>query len=44
MQAHPRGRHGQVLYDLEADFGLAPAEVRKRFDFYFDAFPVRAED
>jgi hypothetical protein len=44
MEAHPRGRHGQVLYDLKADFGLDPADVRKRFDFYFDAFPVRAED
>jgi hypothetical protein len=39
-----RGRHGRVLYDLEADFGLDPATVRRRFDFYFARFSVRAED
>ncbi|MGH8982958.1 MAG: sulfotransferase family protein [Acidimicrobiia bacterium] len=39
MAAHPRGRFGQVVYDLRADFGVDPAEVRDRFGFYFDAFP-----
>lgn len=44
MVAHPRGgEHGQLVYDLRGDFGLDPAEVRKRFDFYFERFPVVAE-
>jgi hypothetical protein len=44
MQENPRGKHGQVVYDLKGDFGLEPAEVRKRFDFYFERFRVRVED
>jgi len=44
MAENPRGKHGQVVYDLRADFGLEPADVRKRFDFYFERFPVRVED
>jgi len=44
MDEHPRGKHGQIAYDLERDFGVAPARVRERFGFYFDRFPVRAED
>jgi hypothetical protein len=44
MATHTRGRFGQVVYDLRADFGADPAEVRDRFTFYFDAFPrVRVE-
>jgi len=39
-----RGKHGRLVYDLERDFGLDPAEVRGRFAFYFERFPVRAED
>ncbi len=42
QQAHPRGRYGRVLYDL-ADFDLDPAELRERFRFYTDRFPVRLE-
>lgn len=38
-----RGKHGQVIYDLQADFGLDPDAVRRRFDFYFERFAVRAE-
>lgn len=38
-----RGKHGQVVYDLQRDFGLDPATVRRRFDFYFERFAVRAE-
>jgi hypothetical protein len=41
---NPRGRYGQVRYDLQGDFGVDPAAVRRRFDFYFARFPVRAED
>jgi hypothetical protein len=44
LDANPRGKHGQVVYDLRADFGLDPAEVRRRFGFYFERFAVRAED
>jgi hypothetical protein len=40
---HPRGRDGQVLYDLRRDFGVTPDEVRARFGFYLDRFDVRAE-
>jgi hypothetical protein len=40
---HPRGRHGQVAYDLRADFGVEPEALRRRFDFYFERFPVQVE-
>ena len=30
LAANPRGKHGQVVYDLKGDFGLEPAEVRRR--------------
>lgn len=43
MAENRRGKFGRVLYDLKADFGIDPAELRKRFDFYFARFPVRAE-
>ncbi|QDX80812.1 sulfotransferase family protein [Denitratisoma sp. DHT3] len=40
---HPRGKEGKVIYNLKRDFGVAPDELRERFRFYFDRFPVRAE-
>jgi hypothetical protein len=43
LDAHPRGKDGQVVYRLERDFGLAPSAMRNRFGFYFDRFGVRAE-
>ena len=43
MLAHPRGKAGQVVYDLRKDFDADPAELRRSFDFYFDQFPVREE-
>lgn len=43
IQSNPRGRHGQVLYDLEGDFGVKVGEVRERFQFYYDRFPVQKE-
>ena len=43
MDAHPRGKDGRVVYDLRGDFGVAPAELRERFSFYFQRFPVRVE-
>jgi hypothetical protein len=44
MKENPRGKHGQVVYDLRADFGLDPNQVRERFAFYFERFAVKAED
>ena len=44
LAANPRGKHGQVVYDLVGDFGVEPASVRERFAFYFDRFPVRPEE
>jgi hypothetical protein len=41
--AHRRGVVGQVAYDLRADFGVSPPEVRRPFDFYLDRFPVAVE-
>jgi hypothetical protein len=40
---HPRGKEGRVVYDLRADFGVEPEELRRRFSFYVDRFPVKAE-
>lgn len=38
-----RGKYGQVIYDLQADFGLDPNAVRRRFGFYFERFGVQPE-
>jgi len=43
MAEHPRGRHGQIAYDLQGQFGMDPADARAHFDFYFERFAVRAE-
>lgn len=43
IENHPRGKHGRMIYNLKEDFGVAPEDLRKRFAFYFDQFPVRAE-
>jgi len=43
VEDHPRGKEGQVVYDLRADFDAAPADVRAGFDFYLDRFDVRIE-
>lgn len=43
MRDNPRGKHGQVVYDLQADFGYDPDAVRRRFDFYTARFPVAVE-
>jgi hypothetical protein len=42
MVAHPRGRHGAVIYDL-AQFGLDTAERRRALSFYAERFGVPAE-
>ena len=43
MESHPRGKEGRVIYHLKRDFGVDPDALRQRFQFYFDAFPVKAE-
>jgi len=43
LRAHPRGKEGQVVYDLRRDFDAEPAELRRPFQFYLDRFPVRVE-
>jgi hypothetical protein len=44
VATNPRGKHGQVIYDLKGDFGLEPGEVRGRFGHYIDRFRVRVEE
>ncbi len=43
LAGHARGRDGRVVYDLRGDFGVEPAQLRERFAFYFDRFPVQVE-
>ncbi len=43
VAANPRGKHGQLGYDLRGDFGLEPSEVRRRFSNYIERFRVRVE-
>lgn len=43
LDAHPRGKEGQVVYDVRKDFGVEPSAVRAPFGFYLDRFAVREE-
>ena len=43
IDAHPRGRHGKILYDLEQDFGIDREGVYAVFADYMKAFPVKRE-
>lgn len=43
IQTHPRGKDGQVVYDLRKDFEVEPSDVRAGFDFYLDRFDIRKE-
>lgn len=43
MAAHPRGKDGRVVYDLEGDFGVSTGELRERFAFYTDEFDIAPE-
>jgi len=43
MAHHQRGRAGRVVYDLAGDFNLNLGQLRERFRFYTDLFPVRHE-
>lgn len=40
---HPRGRNGQVIYDLHGDFDVDVPALYERFAFYFERFPVKRE-
>lgn len=42
VAAHPRGRHGTVVYDF-SPFALDPADVRARAAFYTERFAVPLE-
>ncbi len=44
LAAHPRGKAGQVVYDLKRDFDLDPHQLRGRFRFYLDRFEISAEN
>lgn len=43
MVDNPRGKHGRIVYDLVADFGVDPDALRSRFEFYYARFPVKRE-
>ena len=43
LVANPRGKHGQVAYDLAGDFGLDIGALRERFRFYTERFEVSPE-
>jgi hypothetical protein len=43
IDEHPRGKDGRVVYDLRGDFGVEPEQLRERFAFYFDRFPIQVE-
>ena len=43
VDTHPRGKDGRVVYNLREDFGVDPTELRERFSFYFERFPVKIE-
>jgi hypothetical protein len=43
LEANPRGKFGRVIYDLHGDFGVDIAALRRRFQFYYDRFPVERE-
>ncbi|WP_235022801.1 sulfotransferase family protein [Amycolatopsis alkalitolerans] len=39
----PRGRHGQISYNLRADFGVNPALLHDQFLFYRENFPLMTQ-
>jgi hypothetical protein len=43
LQDNPRGKKGRVVYDLKGLFDVDVAALRKRFQFYYDRFPVKQE-
>lgn len=43
LAENPRHGAGKVIYDLEGAFGMDVAELRRKFAFYYDRFPVKQE-
>ncbi len=43
LEHHKRGKSGRVRYKLMEHFGISADEIRERFEFYFDKFPVQKE-
>jgi hypothetical protein len=43
LSDNERHKHGRVIYDLSQDFDVDIAALRKRFQFYYDRFPVQRE-
>ena len=43
LKDHQRGAHGLLTFDLLNDFGVNPADLRKRYDFYMNTMPVAIE-
>ncbi len=44
LEENTRHRHGRVVYDLSQDFDVDIAALRRRFQFYYDCFPVEREE
>ncbi|MCW2864322.1 MAG: Sulfotransferase family [Actinoallomurus sp.] len=43
VDSHPRHKHGTIAYDIREDFGITPARLREKFQFYLDVYPVKPE-
>jgi hypothetical protein len=43
LAANPRGKHGQVGYDLRGDFGVDPVALHQQFRFYTERFGIPTE-
>lgn len=43
IRENPRGKHGQVVYDLEGDFGIDREELYQRVAPYMERFGVQRE-
>jgi hypothetical protein len=43
LEAHETKATEKLVYNLKRDFGVDAADIRERFGFYFDRFPVRVE-
>jgi len=41
LDAHPNDQYGTMRYDLKQQFDIDPAELSRRFDFYYEQFSVK---
>ena len=39
LDANPRGKHGRLIYNIEADFAISKESLYERFDFYYERYP-----